>query len=253
LLTLNNVATSDGYTDALTLGPVPTTEKIVYLVANAAAVVQVIPKGATIGAWSDEMLISPQAAEFTRVEAIRFRSAVPGAPARVIAQLIEPRDPVPVGGQPFTSNLSPTGNVTPSSGMTGAHVYSNINQSINNGANTLWNANTVLFDTGGYWSAAHPSRLVPQEGGLFVVSANILWASNAVGFRQMQFWTDGGANIVADKSVLPVSGAATPMELTTILALAAGQIIELFVAQNSGAPLLIAPENTIGFAIARFA
>lgn len=110
---ISNLPTADGYTEALTLGPVPTTEKIVFLIANASVICQVAgsSKAGTIQPWSDEILLAPETAEFQRVQGIRFRSAVPGTPARIIAQLIEPDDPVPVGGQPFTSVLNASGGI----------------------------------------------------------------------------------------------------------------------------------------------
>lgn len=116
MLVLNNVATSDQYTTACTLGPAPSAYKVVYLVANASVIAQTkpyVPSSFTEMAWGPEILITPQGAEFDKCCAIRFRSAVPGTPAQVIAQLIEKEDPVPVGGTPFTAVLSGTGVIAP--------------------------------------------------------------------------------------------------------------------------------------------
>lgn len=115
MLTLNNVATQDTYVDALTLGPVPTCEKVIYVVANASVIAQVAAKSddKTTQPWGAEILVTPQVAEFNRLQGIRFRSAIPGSPAQIVAQLIEPGDVVPVGGTPFTAVLAATGGITP--------------------------------------------------------------------------------------------------------------------------------------------
>jgi hypothetical protein len=115
VLTLNNVATQDKYVEPLTLGPIPSAQKIVYLVANNAAIVQLAGHSddKTIQPWGDELLLTPTTGEFQRIQGMRFRSAIAGAPAQIVAQLVEPGDPVPIGGTPFTAALSPSGTITP--------------------------------------------------------------------------------------------------------------------------------------------
>lgn len=120
MLTINNVQTQDKYVDALTLGPVATAEKISYLVANNAAFVQLAGHSPdkTIQPWSEEILITPTTGEFQRLQGMRFRSAVPGSPAQVVAQLVEPGDPVPIGGTPFTQSLTGSGSISPVGSVT---------------------------------------------------------------------------------------------------------------------------------------
>lgn len=114
MLTLNNVLVQDTYQDALTLGPVPTCQKIVYLVANAAVIAQLAgtDPSLTTQEWGPELLITPQAGEFQRLQGVRFKNAQAGVPARVVAQLIQPDDPVPVGGTPFTQSLTGAGGIS---------------------------------------------------------------------------------------------------------------------------------------------
>ena len=120
MLLISNQATQDNYVDALTLGPVASAQKIAYLVANNAAIVQVAGHSddKTIQPWGDEILVTPTTGEFQRIQGMRFRSAVPGSPAQIVAQLVEPNDPVPVGGTPFTQILTPSGSITPVSEIT---------------------------------------------------------------------------------------------------------------------------------------
>lgn len=118
MLTLDNVTTADGYTEDATLGPVPTAESIAIVVANASVMAQVAATDAagTIQGWGPELLLTPQSTILTRAQGVRFRSAVAGTPAQVVAQLFEPRDPILTGGNAFTSTLSPGGGITPPGG-----------------------------------------------------------------------------------------------------------------------------------------
>lgn len=129
MLTLNNVTTLNAYDRSTTLGPVPMAEKVLYLVANNPVFCQLAPHSPdkTEQPWGQEILITPQSAEFQRVQGARFRSAIPGLAAQVVAILIEPGDPLPVGGNPFTASLSASGIVNPTgpdSLVTGDLVWS---------------------------------------------------------------------------------------------------------------------------------
>jgi hypothetical protein len=117
VLLLNNVTTTDSYEDC-ELGPVPTAEKVLYLVANNPVLAQAAPTAPskTVQPWGPDILITPQSAEFQRTQGMRFKSAVSGSPAQVIAILIEPGDILPIGGTPFTGALTPGGSVTPGGG-----------------------------------------------------------------------------------------------------------------------------------------
>lgn len=121
MLTLNNISVGDKYTGAATLGPTPTCQKIIYLVANASVFAQVVPAAPSMTqgdfATQPEILLTPQAAEFQRCQGIRFRNAVGGQVARIIAQLIEPDDVIPVGGTPFTLSLSAAGGAVGGAGL----------------------------------------------------------------------------------------------------------------------------------------
>jgi hypothetical protein len=117
--TVSNIATADGYTAACTLGPIRTAEKISYLVANNSAVMQVAGHGSTEQPWSDELLVNPSGGELYRVQGARWRSAVAGQPARIIANLVTPDDPLTVVGQPFTGFLAASGGVLSTGQITG--------------------------------------------------------------------------------------------------------------------------------------
>lgn len=119
MLTIPNVQTADDYTAALELGPVATTVGIKYVVANAAVWAQVVGKqrSGTLETWGDELLITPETNSIIDVTGIRFRSAVPGTPARVVAQLYLPHDPKFGSGTPFSGTLSGSGAVSPTGAL----------------------------------------------------------------------------------------------------------------------------------------
>lgn len=115
MLTIPNLPTQDAYVEALTLGPAPTARMIKYVVANKAVFMRVWPqsKSGTIPAQTDELLVTPETNVITDAMGVQFRSAVPGVPAQVVAQLLEPGDPTFGSGTPFSSIISGSGGITP--------------------------------------------------------------------------------------------------------------------------------------------
>jgi hypothetical protein len=113
VLTLNNVTTGDAYTPALTLGPAWPCNQITFLVANAPVFVQLADKShsGSESPWGDEILVPPSTGTYTNITGIRFRSAVAGVPAQIVAQLVLPEDPLPVGSNPYTQALLPNNTV----------------------------------------------------------------------------------------------------------------------------------------------
>lgn len=125
MLTIPNLATQDKYVDALTLGPVPTTRQIKYVVANKAVLMRVWPKlkSGTIPAQTDELLVTPETNVITDAIGVQFRSALPGVPAQVIAQLLEPGDPTFGSGTPFSATITSSGGIQP--GVTSVQIQKN--------------------------------------------------------------------------------------------------------------------------------
>lgn len=113
MLLLNNVAVGDAYTVAATLGPVATTKNITVLVANASAIMQVAKKldSLTESPWGEELLVSPSTFQVEDCSGVRFKNAVSGSVARVIAQLSEPADVTVVGANPYAATLLASGSI----------------------------------------------------------------------------------------------------------------------------------------------
>jgi hypothetical protein len=93
---LNNVTTQDNYTQGTTL-VCPQTIKVNITIANAAAFVQMADPSPGIvgggGAFRPELFMPPGYYNMTRrVEQVRVRSALAGAPAQVTIEALTPHD-----------------------------------------------------------------------------------------------------------------------------------------------------------------
>jgi hypothetical protein len=115
VLTIPNVATQDTYTAACTIESQRGGGRLVYLVANASVIAQFRPlfdTGSAATQYHPEVLLTPSVGSVDACSGARFRSAVAGKPAQVVAQLSERGDVVPASGTPFLQNLQPTGGVS---------------------------------------------------------------------------------------------------------------------------------------------
>jgi hypothetical protein len=102
------------------------------------------------------------------------------------------------------------------------------------------------LDTDAGWASATPSRYVCQVPGWYSVSAYVSFASNATGTRVVSL-AKNGANL--DGTVVGVpANSASSTSITTgqLVQLAAGDYLECWVAQTSGAALAIS--SIAGFA-----
>ena len=85
---LNNVTTSDQYTNQTTLGPLPGASRVNVDVFNAAIYWQAKYDGAPN--WDNEVFMAPGSRSLSRpgVVGFRVRSAVQGAPAQVTVEAV---------------------------------------------------------------------------------------------------------------------------------------------------------------------
>lgn len=115
MLLIDNQPTADDYSSALTLES-RFGGRLVYVIGNASVRARFRPwveiGGSETAEYGPETLLTPQTGTIDRISAVKFRSAVAGTPARVIAQLSEPGDILPAAGTPFTQTIAASGGVS---------------------------------------------------------------------------------------------------------------------------------------------
>jgi hypothetical protein len=122
-----------------------------------------------------------------------------------------------------------------------AKIRRSTNQSIPNSAATIVSLDTADHNTDTMYSGATPTRLTIKTPGLYLVSANVEWAANAVGSRNAWIQVNGNALDRIVETMVDASGAGdSRLNLSQIRRLSAGDYIELAVYQSSGGSLNIA-------------
>jgi hypothetical protein len=124
----------------------------------------------------------------------------------------------------------------------GCRVYNNANISTANASGQAVTLNSEHYDDNNIHStSSNQSRLTCQTAGKYHIFANIRWASNATGYRNVYLQVTSGGNTfyIAADCVAAVNGHETDQCLSTIWDLAAGDYVELWVLQTSGGNLNI--------------
>lgn len=99
-----------------------------------------------------------------------------------------------------------------------------------------WQA--VIQDRSGLWAAGTPNRLTVDKPGMYLVNAQVEFAANATGDRELSIRKNGAANDVL-KTTLKSSTLANDLALSGVLQLGAGEYIELWANQTSTGALNI--------------
>lgn len=86
-------------------------------------------------------------------------------------------------------------------------------------------------------NAVNNERVYIRLAGIYLITANIVWAGNKTGLR-MLYLARNGANIALDR-LLPLDGADTSQQITAHRKLNAGDYITAYVHQTSGGSLNI--------------
>lgn len=120
-------------------------------------------------------------------------------------------------------------------------------------ATTTGTPRSIPFDlesivSGGYHSAViNNTRMTAPVVGVYQLGSNITWDANVTGRRILQFMLNG-ATATSTITMNAVSSGTTSMAVTTVLPLAAGDIVEVYVQQDSGASLNVAAAATFWMA-----
>ena len=98
----------------------------------------------------------------------------------------------------------------------GARVYHNAAQAIATSSGTALAFNNERYDTDLIHDpATNNSRLTCQTAGKYLIIANIQWAANATGFRQLGIMLNGTTTI-AQQRVLSLNATGFTMSVSTI-------------------------------------
>lgn len=116
------ISTSNGYTEAATLGPFEQLATVQFTIANASVAAQVAKLNEKDNSlhWDDfETTFAPGTGGFSgKIYGVRFRSLVAGTPAVIIVNGYFTDDPIPFSSpQPFNGELTPGGGFVPTGGI----------------------------------------------------------------------------------------------------------------------------------------
>lgn len=139
-----------------------------------------------------------------------------------------------------------TSSLIPSSGIGAVVGISGATLSIPDSAQTNIPFGVEIFDDGGlHDNAVSPSRFTIVVAGTYLVYANISFAANAVGYREVHI-RRGGVSTVALGSQNAVVGDPTYLRTSGIIKLTPGEYVEAAVTQNSGGALNITSTTRFG-------
>lgn len=127
-----------------------------------------------------------------------------------------------------------------------ARVRRTTNQSIATGAAfAAITHDTPSFDTGNFWSASFPTRLVIPQTGLYLFGGSCMWQAAAAGTREIGIRLNGTTVLqLNDQPTDATSGATnTPWQSVGYqYRLSIGDYLELVVRQESAGALIVQSE-----------
>jgi hypothetical protein len=119
----------------------------------------------------------------------------------------------------------------------GARVFNSTNTGITSGSVLVLTFNSERYDTDNIHDpSTNPDafRLICRTAGKYLIVANVEWAPNASGTRQITIRLNGATGIGAVMSPASPAGLPTKQIATTIYDLAVNDYLELAVYQDSG-------------------
>lgn len=135
-------------------------------------------------------------------------------------------------------------------------VYNNANISVGDAAWTSLTFNTERFDTDAMHSTSvNTGRLTCVHAGVYLITGNVTFATNATGTRGISIYLNGTTYIAMLRGLAGSSSLMTHLSIATIYELAVNEYVELQVYQSSGGALnaTYTANQSPEFAMARLA
>lgn len=118
-------------------------------------------------------------------------------------------------------------------------VYHSTTQNVTTATGTVLSANSENFDNDGMHSTVtNNSRITIQTAGRYQLQANVQFAGNATGYRQIQFQLNGSTIFATDRQI-SVGTNDTIFSAVASRALVVSDYITVNVFQNSGSTLAV--------------
>lgn len=114
----------------------------------------------------------------------------------------------------------------------GCRIRRTTNQTINNASDIRISFDVADYDTDAMFNPAFPLRITINTPGKYHVFANVRW-TNFVGLRYLDIVGNGVLNLAFNQMYNSVSNLIA-VSIDTVWDFAAGEYVELFVAQSSG-------------------
>lgn len=109
---------------------------------------------------------------------------------------------------------------------------------------------TIAFDTesftqteSGMWSSGTPTRVTPQTAGVYLVTANVNFNTNATGVRGLGLYKNGTVNPFAYQDAAGSASLSNGLFLSGTVNLSVGDYVQPLVFQNSGGNLAYVAGN----------
>lgn len=119
----------------------------------------------------------------------------------------------------------------------GARVYNSAAISIPNSAFTALTFDSERYDTDGlHDTSTNTSRLTCTRGGIYLITAHVVFAANTAGVRYVNIRLNGTTDI-ASHGGSASNAFETAYSVSTIYQLAVGDYVEVRVFQSSGGAL----------------
>jgi hypothetical protein len=107
--------------------------------------------------------------------------------------------------------------------------------SIPSGVQTVVPFQSVLYDDVGAWDVANPTRLTAPSAGLYLITARVAWPSDTAGSRRAVIFSPAFFPYAQNwASAFSTTTLPVVQECVDVRKLSAGDILELYVFQDSG-------------------